>query len=127
MIVILQSPPNRDDDPRERRHTGAGMGAAAFAVPGVAPGATGTKLILQQPASAAMGDRSAVAAAPDLLGSRMQQAKTTGTAAALGTKKKVANPELAEGAVVAGQGEKTAIEKRIREKLQGKWTVLQQP
>ena len=102
------------------------MGAAVFAVPGAAPGATGTKLILQQHASAGVGDRTAaaVAAAPDLLGNRMQQAKTTGTVTGLGTKKKVANPELAEGAVVAGQGEYTAIGKRISEGLQEKWTPL---
>ena len=96
-MEILQIQPNRDDDGRERRHTGAG--AAVFAVPGVASGTMGTKLIQQQPASAGIGER----AAPDVMGNRVQQPK----AGAAGGSKKImstTNPELADGAIAAVQG-----------------------
>ena len=99
---ILQSQPSRDDDGRERRHTGAGAGAAVFAVPGVASGTTGTKLIQQQPASAAIGERAA-ATIPEVMGNRAQQPKA---AAAAGGAKKImtTNPDPADGAMAAGQG-----------------------
>ena len=97
-MEILQIQPNRDDDGRERRHTGAGAGAAVFAVPGVASGTAGTKLIQQQPASAGIGERAATATAHDVMGNRVQQPKA---GAAGGKKIMTTNPEPADGGMAA--------------------------
>ena len=104
--LILQTQPSRDEDGRERRHTGAGAAAAVFAVPGVGSGTAGTKLIQQQPtASPAVGERAAAAvAAPETMGSRVQQQLK---AAPPGGKKIITNADASDGAMAAGQGELT--------------------
>ena len=103
--LILQTQPSRDEDGRERRHTGAGAAAAVFAVPGVGSGTAGTKLIQQQPtASPAVGERAAAVAAPEMMGSRVQQQLK---AAPLGGKKIITNADATDGTMAAGQGELT--------------------
>ena len=69
-----------------------------FAVPGVASGIAGTKLIQQQPTSAGIGERAS--ATPDVTGIRVQQSKTGAGAKKIMT----TNPELADGAMAVGQG-----------------------